>query len=62
MADMVRRIQAAVAARRDPDFLVIARSDAWAVEGLQAGAERAWPMSTPAPRCCSPRPWPTSAS
>jgi methylisocitrate lyase len=41
VADMVRRIQAAVTARRDPAFLVIARSDARAVEGLQAMLERA---------------------
>jgi len=40
-ADMVRRIQAAVAARRDPSFLVIARSDARAVEGLDGLLERA---------------------
>src|ERR1044072_2154746 len=31
--EMVGRINAAVAARRDPDFLVIARTDARAVEG-----------------------------
>ncbi|HET9292605.1 MAG TPA: methylisocitrate lyase [Actinomycetes bacterium] len=40
-ADMVRRIQAAVAARRDPGFLIVARSDARAVEGLDAMLERA---------------------
>jgi methylisocitrate lyase len=40
-ADMVRRIQAAVAARRDPGFLVVARSDARAVEGLDALLDRA---------------------
>ena len=40
-ADMVRRLQAAVAARRDPGFLVVARSDARAVEGLAAMLERA---------------------
>jgi len=39
--DMVRRLQAAVAARRDPGFLVVARSDARAVEGLEAMLERA---------------------
>jgi methylisocitrate lyase len=39
--DMVRRLQAAVAARRDPGFLVVARSDARAVEGLDALLERA---------------------
>jgi methylisocitrate lyase len=40
-ADMVRRVQAAVAARRDPEFLVVARSDARAVEGLEAMLDRA---------------------
>jgi methylisocitrate lyase len=40
-AEMVRRLQAAVAARRDPAFLVVARSDARAVEGLDAMLERA---------------------
>ena len=39
--DMVRRLQAAVAARRDPGFLVVARSDARAVEGLGGLLERA---------------------
>jgi methylisocitrate lyase len=41
VADMVRRLQAAVAARRDPAFLVIARSDARAVEGLAGMLDRA---------------------
>jgi methylisocitrate lyase len=41
VADMVRRLQAALAARRDPAFLVVARSDARAVEGLPAMLERA---------------------
>jgi methylisocitrate lyase len=40
-AAMVRRIRAAVAARRDPGFLVVARSDARAVEGLEAMLDRA---------------------
>ena len=35
------KIAAAVAARRSPEFLVIARSDARAVEGLPAALERA---------------------
>jgi methylisocitrate lyase len=38
---MVRRIRAAVAARRDPGFLICARTDARAVEGLPATIERA---------------------
>ena len=38
---MVDRVRAAVAARRDPDFVLIARTDARAVEGLDAAIERA---------------------
>lgn len=38
---MVRRIRAAVIARRDPDFVICARTDARAVEGLGAAIERA---------------------
>ena len=37
----LRRINAAATARRDPDLLVIARTDARAVEGLDAAIERA---------------------
>jgi len=37
----LRRINAAVSARRDANFLVIARTDARAVEGLDAAMERA---------------------
>ncbi|SHK25376.1 2,3-dimethylmalate lyase [Pseudonocardia thermophila] len=39
--EMVGKIEAAVAARRDPDFVIIARTDAAAVEGLGAAIERA---------------------
>ncbi len=39
--EMVDRIKAAVDARRDPDFLIMARTDALAVEGLEAAIERA---------------------
>lgn len=39
--DMVKKLRAACAARRDPDFLVVARTDARAVEGLEAAVERA---------------------
>ncbi|MFD2419915.1 isocitrate lyase/PEP mutase family protein [Amycolatopsis pigmentata] len=38
---MMDKVGAAVAARRDPDFLLIARTDARAVEGLDAAIERA---------------------
>jgi methylisocitrate lyase len=37
----VKRIRAAVDARRDPDFLVMARTDIRAVEGLDAAKDRA---------------------
>jgi 2,3-dimethylmalate lyase len=39
-AEMVQKVRAAVAARTDPDFVIIARSDARAVEGLAAALER----------------------
>ncbi|WP_215449724.1 methylisocitrate lyase [Streptomyces sp. ATCC 21386] len=39
--DMTRRVRAAVDARRDPDFLLMARTDARAVEGLDAAVDRA---------------------
>ena len=38
--DMVAKIRAAVDARRDPDFLIIARTDAIAVEGIEKTCER----------------------
>ncbi|MFD4867597.1 methylisocitrate lyase [Streptomyces sp. NPDC058412] len=38
---MVRRVRAAVEARRDEDFLLMARTDARAVEGLEAAIDRA---------------------
>ncbi|MFF9005730.1 methylisocitrate lyase [Streptomyces goshikiensis] len=39
--EMVRRPRAAACARRDPDFLLMARTDARAVEGLAAAIDRA---------------------
>ncbi|HKE39184.1 MAG TPA: methylisocitrate lyase [Casimicrobiaceae bacterium] len=39
--EMVDRVKAAVDARSDPDFVVMARTDALAVEGLDAAIERA---------------------
>ena len=39
--EMVDRIKAAVDARTDPDFVVMARTDALAGEGLQAAIDRA---------------------
>lgn len=39
--DMVRRLGAAVSARRDADFVICARTDARAIDGLDAAIERA---------------------
>ena len=39
--EMVAKVRAAVDARSDPDFVVIARTDARAVEGLDAALDRA---------------------
>jgi len=39
--EMVDRIRAAVDARTDPEFAIMARTDALAVEGLQAAIDRA---------------------
>ncbi|MGQ8364401.1 methylisocitrate lyase [Glaciecola sp. 1036] len=40
-AEMVDRIKAAVDARTDPDFFIMARTDAFAQEGLEKSIERA---------------------
>lgn len=40
-AEMVDRIKAAVDARTDPDFFIMARTDAFAQEGLEKALERA---------------------
>lgn len=39
--EMGDRIKAAVDARQDPDFVIMARTDAYAVEGMNAAIERA---------------------
>jgi methylisocitrate lyase len=39
--EMVGKIKAAVEARRDPDFMIIARTDARAVEGFDSAVKRA---------------------
>jgi len=39
--EMAEKVRAAVAARRSEDFLIIARTDARAIEGLDAALERA---------------------
>lgn len=44
-AEMCDRIKAAVDARTDPGFVIGARTDAYASEGLQATLERAWAYS-----------------
>jgi methylisocitrate lyase len=41
LAEMVEKIQAAAGARRDKDFLIMARTDARAVEGLKGAVARA---------------------
>jgi len=41
VAEMAQKIVAAVEARRDPDFLIVARTDARAVEGLDGAVKRA---------------------
>jgi methylisocitrate lyase len=40
-AEMVKRLRAAVAARRDPNFVICARTDAPGIEGIDAAIERA---------------------
>jgi methylisocitrate lyase len=40
-SEMADRLKAAVDAREDPDFVIMARTDAHAVEGQQAAVERA---------------------
>lgn len=40
-SDMVDRIKAAVDGRSDPDFVIVARTDALAVEGIDSAVERA---------------------
>jgi methylisocitrate lyase len=39
--EMVKRLRAAVAARRDPDFVICARTDAAGIEGIPAAVDRA---------------------
>ncbi|GAS96667.1 methylisocitrate lyase [Mycolicibacterium canariasense] len=40
-AEMVKRLRAAVSARRDPNFVICARTDAAGIEGLSAAIDRA---------------------
>ncbi|HSA41969.1 MAG TPA: isocitrate lyase/phosphoenolpyruvate mutase family protein, partial [Mycobacterium sp.] len=39
--EMLKRIRAAVAARRDPNFIICARTDAAGIEGIPAAIDRA---------------------
>ncbi|MGY2062693.1 isocitrate lyase/phosphoenolpyruvate mutase family protein, partial [Nocardia gipuzkoensis] len=39
--EMVRRLRAAVSARRDPNFVICARTDAAGIEGVDSAIERA---------------------
>ena len=41
MQEMVDRVKAAADAKTDPDFFLIARTDAIAVDGVDAAIERA---------------------
>ncbi|MBZ2197354.1 methylisocitrate lyase [Occultella gossypii] len=41
LGDAVKRIRAAADARRDPDFLIMARTDVRAIDGLDAAVDRA---------------------
>ena len=61
--EMVSKVTAAVAARQDPNFLVIVRTGAVRHEGVDAACDRAAPTSMPAPMCCWCRsPPPTTRS
>jgi 2-methylisocitrate lyase-like PEP mutase family enzyme len=40
VADMILKMKAAVDARRDPDFIIIARTDARAMEGIDSAIQR----------------------
>jgi len=40
-SDMVKRLQAAISARRDPNFIICARTDAAGIEGISAAIDRA---------------------
>jgi methylisocitrate lyase len=41
VAEMAAKVRTAVEARKDPDFLIVARTDARAVEGMERAVERA---------------------
>ena len=54
-AEMCGKLRAALDARRARDTLIIARTDAIAVEGFDRAIERAICTARPAPTCCSLR-------
>lgn len=58
--EMVDRIRAAVDAKTDPDFVIMARTDALAVEGWTPRSSVRRPMLKRVPRCCSRRRLPNS--
>ena len=53
VGEMTAKVQAAVAARTDPDFVIIARTDARAVEGWDAPSNGRPATSRPGPTFCS---------
>lgn len=48
-SEMVQRLRAALSARRDPDFVICARTDAAAIEGCPPRSTALVPMPTPGP-------------
>ncbi len=56
-AEMVAKIKAAVSARHDPDFVIVARTDARGVTGMDDALRRASFTSRQARTRCFPRPW-----
>ncbi len=58
----VNRIRAAVQARRDPSFVIMARTDIRGVEGLRRQPTARRPSWMPAPTRSSPKRWPTCPS
>lgn len=59
-SEMVKRLRAAVAARRDPDFIICARTDAAGIEGIPAAIDRAKAYADAertsfSPKHCTPR-------
>lgn len=50
--EMLRKLEVALESRRDPDFVIIARTDARSVEGLDAAIERACRYGTAGADLC----------